>query len=120
MPMLKTWTPAAAFSIVLVLAALAAAGVWVFGVATFNPGPYVDNRPYCSNGYRIPYTVDGVLVEPTASPACYGSPIPAEARNPSPTPAVATFVFVLSLGLIVEARRERHASRFIKKDIEDN
>jgi hypothetical protein len=95
-----------------VAAALAAAGVWVLTVATFEPQitasvgddglvTYTDNRPYCSGGATIPYVLDGVRVEPTMPAHCRGGPIPAGALDPSPVPAVATFVLTGSLGLLV-------------------
>ena len=96
----------------LAAATLAGLGVWVLTIATFRPlvtstvGPdgevvYDDHRWYCSGGATVPYTVDGVRVEPTHSPNCHGGPIPADAVRPSPVPAVATFLLVGSLGLVV-------------------
>ena len=96
----------------LAVAALAAGVGWLLTIATFRPQVtatvgadgevvYADNRPYCSGGATIPYTVGGVRVQPTMSPHCHGGPIPAEALRPSPVPAVATFLLVGSLGLVV-------------------
>ena len=90
----------------LVVAALAACGVWLLMVATFRPmvafdPVYADNRPYCSGGFTIPSTVDGVRVQPTMPPHCRGGPIPAGAVGPSPVPAIGTFLLVGWVGLLV-------------------
>lgn len=95
-----------------VVAAVAAGGVWLLTVATFEPqvlatvGPDgevadVDNRWYCSGGWTIPYTLDGVRVEPTMPPHCHGGPIHAESLGPSPLPAIATFLLAGTLALFI-------------------
>jgi hypothetical protein len=89
----------------LVMATLAAGIVWLLTVATFRPDAYVDNRPYCSGGALIPYTLGGVRVEPTMSPTCRFGPIPADALGPSPALAVATFLLVGGVGVVIGIRR---------------
>lgn len=114
-PARKPYGPAMGTGLIwktLAIATVAAGGVWLLTVATFSPQVtaiveadgevvYADDRPYCSGALTIPYTIDGVRVQPTMPSRCHGGPIPASALGPSPVPAVATFLLVGSLCLVV-------------------